>query len=49
MPSRQGVGNNGLVRVKVLFSIMDLRSWEETAGVYREDLEKVAKVFETYY
>ncbi|PKU29100.1 protein nynrin-like [Limosa lapponica baueri] len=26
---------------------MDLQSWKETAGVYREYLEKVAKVFET--
>ncbi|KFP48551.1 hypothetical protein N323_00036, partial [Cathartes aura] len=25
----------------------DLRSWKELAGTYREDLEKVAKIFET--
>ncbi|KGL89968.1 hypothetical protein N301_16610, partial [Charadrius vociferus] len=41
----QGVGNNGLVRVKVLFSRPVVL--KETAGVYREDLEKVGKVFET--
>ncbi|KFQ64336.1 hypothetical protein N335_08452, partial [Phaethon lepturus] len=41
------VGNNGPVTVKVLFSITDLRSWKETAGTYREDAERVAKMFET--
>ncbi|KFV53710.1 hypothetical protein N341_07742, partial [Tyto alba] len=32
---------------KVLFSVNDLRSWKELAGTYREDLEKVSRVFET--
>ncbi|KFP36183.1 hypothetical protein N324_05165, partial [Chlamydotis macqueenii] len=42
----QAVGNNGPVTVKVPFSISDLRSWKETAGIYREDADRVAKVFE---
>ncbi|XP_050769787.1 uncharacterized protein LOC127027997 [Gymnogyps californianus] len=46
-PLRQAVGNNGPVMVKVPFSITDLRSWKETVGIYREDLERVAKVVET--
>ncbi|KAK4811226.1 LOW QUALITY PROTEIN: hypothetical protein QYF61_022123 [Mycteria americana] len=45
-PFRQAVGNDGPVIAKVPFSITDLRSWKETAGIYREDPEKVAKVFE---
>ncbi|KFQ64201.1 hypothetical protein N335_02044, partial [Phaethon lepturus] len=43
----QGVGNNGPVTIKVPFSVTDLRSWKETAGIFREDPERVAKVFET--
>ncbi|KFQ69733.1 hypothetical protein N335_01702, partial [Phaethon lepturus] len=43
----QGVGNNGPVTVKVPFSITELRPWKEMAGTYREDPERVAKVFET--
>lgn len=29
------------------FSVADLRFWKELAGSYREDPEKVAKIFET--
>ncbi|KFW61769.1 hypothetical protein AS28_03229, partial [Pygoscelis adeliae] len=43
----QAVGTNGPVTVKVLFSVIDLRSWKELAGTYREDPEKVTKIFET--
>ncbi|KFM06949.1 hypothetical protein AS27_08774, partial [Aptenodytes forsteri] len=43
----QAVGNNGSVTIKVLFSVIDLRSWKELAGTYREDPEKVTKIFET--
>uniref|UniRef100_A0A8B9SD64 Core shell protein Gag P30 domain-containing protein n=1 Tax=Apteryx owenii TaxID=8824 RepID=A0A8B9SD64_APTOW len=41
------VGANGPVSVKVPFSVTNLRSWKELAGVYREDPDKVAKVLET--
>ncbi|GAB0208484.1 hypothetical protein GRJ2_003314100 [Grus japonensis] len=46
-PLRQAVGNEGPVMVKVPFSITDLRAWKETAGTYRDDPERVAKVVET--
>ncbi|KFW88532.1 hypothetical protein N336_00342, partial [Phalacrocorax carbo] len=35
------------VTVRVPFSVTDLRSWKELAAIYREDLEKVGKTFET--
>jgi len=41
------VACNGPVVVKVPFSVTDLRSWKVTAGTYREDPERVAKVTET--
>ncbi|KFO04651.1 hypothetical protein N312_11940, partial [Balearica regulorum gibbericeps] len=43
----QVVGNEGLVMVKVPFSITDLRAWKETAGTYQDDPERVAKILET--
>ncbi|KFW94575.1 hypothetical protein N336_04188, partial [Phalacrocorax carbo] len=43
----EAVGNEGPVVVRVPFSITDLRSWKETAGIYQEDPERVAKVAET--
>ncbi|KFM08183.1 hypothetical protein AS27_05727, partial [Aptenodytes forsteri] len=43
----QGVGQNGPVYVKVLFSITDLMAWKQAAGVYREDPERVGSVVET--
>ncbi|KFO10745.1 hypothetical protein N312_06790, partial [Balearica regulorum gibbericeps] len=43
----QGVGNNGTVMVKVPFSPQDLDTWKRNAGSYREDPERVARVFET--
>lgn len=46
-PLQQAVGNDGPVAVKVPFSVIDLRAWKETAGIYKEDPEKVAKVVET--
>ena len=33
-PLRETVGNTGPVTVKVLFSITDLRSWKEVAGLF---------------
>lgn len=44
---RQAARAEGLVTVKVPFSVADLRFWKELAGSYREDPEKVAKIFET--
>lgn len=46
-PLRQAAGAEGPVTVTVPFSVADLRSWKELAGSYREDPEKVAKIFET--
>ncbi|KFQ80102.1 hypothetical protein N335_03746, partial [Phaethon lepturus] len=43
----EALGNDGPILVKVPFSITDLRSWKETAGTYREDPERVARVIET--
>ncbi|KAL2296386.1 hypothetical protein Nmel_015702 [Mimus melanotis] len=41
------MGTEGLITVKVPFSMTDLRFWKELAGTFREDPEKVAKIFET--
>ena len=46
-PLRQGVGNDGPVYVKVSFTAMDLMTWKQAAGNYREDPEKVGKVVDT--
>lgn len=46
-PLWQVVGNHGLVIVKTLISIVDLMSWKKAVGVYREDADGAAKVFET--
>ncbi|KFO52713.1 hypothetical protein N302_01179, partial [Corvus brachyrhynchos] len=43
----QTVRNHGPVTVKSPFSVVHLMSWKQAAGVYREDLDRVAKVFET--
>ncbi|KFP94149.1 hypothetical protein N329_12189, partial [Haliaeetus albicilla] len=42
----QAVGNDGLVVVKVPFSISDLNNWKAAAGNYQDDAEKVANAFE---
>ncbi|XP_037228472.1 uncharacterized protein LOC119140913, partial [Falco rusticolus] len=46
-PLRQGVGSDGPVYVKVPFTAMDLMTWKQAAGNYREDPEKVGKVADT--
>uniref|UniRef100_A0A8B9NBF7 Core shell protein Gag P30 domain-containing protein n=1 Tax=Accipiter nisus TaxID=211598 RepID=A0A8B9NBF7_9AVES len=43
----EGVGNDGLVYVKVPFSVTDLMAWKQAAGVYREDPERVGRVVDT--
>ncbi|XP_063253346.1 uncharacterized protein LOC134550534 [Prinia subflava] len=43
-PLRQGVGTNGPVFVKVPFSPADLVIWKQSAGTYRENPDKVARV-----
>lgn len=45
-PLRQAVGNDGLVVVKVPFSISDLNNWKTAAGNYQDDPEKVVNAFE---
>ncbi|XP_050837538.1 uncharacterized protein LOC127060260 [Serinus canaria] len=42
-----GVGSHSLVVVKVPFSPVDLEAWMRLAGPYREDPERVSRVFET--
>lgn len=46
-PLHQGVGAKGLVTIKMLFSVSDLRAWKKLARTYREDPEQVSKVMET--
>ncbi|GAB0209338.1 protein NYNRIN-like [Grus japonensis] len=46
-PLRQAVGNEGLVIVRVPFSIADLNNWKQVAGNYRDNPDKVAKAFDT--
>ncbi|XP_053927520.1 uncharacterized protein LOC128852690 [Cuculus canorus] len=43
-PLRQGVGAEGPVYVKVPFSPGDLVLWKQSAGTYRENPDKVARV-----
>ncbi|KAL2294766.1 hypothetical protein Nmel_008514, partial [Mimus melanotis] len=43
-PLRQGVGVDGPVFVKVPFSPGDLVIWKQSAGTYRENPDKVARV-----
>uniref|UniRef100_A0A8C0UTB4 Core shell protein Gag P30 domain-containing protein n=1 Tax=Cyanistes caeruleus TaxID=156563 RepID=A0A8C0UTB4_CYACU len=42
-----GVGSHSLIVVKVPFSPVDLEAWMRLAGPYREDPERVSRVFET--
>uniref|UniRef100_A0A8U8CM30 Core shell protein Gag P30 domain-containing protein n=1 Tax=Geospiza parvula TaxID=87175 RepID=A0A8U8CM30_GEOPR len=42
-----GLGSHSLVVVKVPFSPVDLEAWMRLAGPYREDPERVSRVFET--
>uniref|UniRef100_A0A8C3QQW0 Core shell protein Gag P30 domain-containing protein n=1 Tax=Cyanoderma ruficeps TaxID=181631 RepID=A0A8C3QQW0_9PASS len=43
-PLRQGVGADGPVFVKVPFSPADLVIWKQSAGTYRDNPDKVARV-----
>ncbi|XP_053910881.1 uncharacterized protein LOC128850478 [Cuculus canorus] len=43
-PLRQGIGAEGPVYVKVPFSPGDLMLWKQSAGTYRENPDKVARV-----
>uniref|UniRef100_A0A674HBZ5 Core shell protein Gag P30 domain-containing protein n=1 Tax=Taeniopygia guttata TaxID=59729 RepID=A0A674HBZ5_TAEGU len=42
-----GVGSHSLIVMKVPFSPVDLEAWTRLAGPYREDPERVSRVFET--
>lgn len=42
-----GMGSHSLIVVKVPFSPVDLEAWRRLAGPYREDPERVSRVFET--
>uniref|UniRef100_A0A8C5U2I6 Core shell protein Gag P30 domain-containing protein n=1 Tax=Malurus cyaneus samueli TaxID=2593467 RepID=A0A8C5U2I6_9PASS len=46
-PLWSGVGSRSLIVVKVPFSPVDLEAWMRLAGPYREDPERVSRVFET--